>query len=59
MELHEARGSNGFGYNPISYQDILSWAILTCRTPSSWEVSTIKALDALFLNPSEEQQESE
>ena len=44
-ELHTARGSNGFGLNPISYTEIKSYFDLIDIQPEEWEVNLIKALD--------------
>jgi hypothetical protein len=49
MQLDEARGNNGFGPNPISYSEIAWWAMLTGTAPTSFEVSLIRAIDALCL----------
>jgi hypothetical protein len=49
-ELHCARGSSGFGPNPIQYVDIAAWAALTGREPSPEEVAAIVRIDRAFLN---------
>ncbi|MFP1634084.1 hypothetical protein ACLB6G_20330 [Zhengella sp. ZM62] len=49
-ELDAARGSNGFGANPISYPDIAAWRELTGAEPLPWEVRALKAMDAAYLN---------
>ena len=49
-ELAGARGSNGYGPNPIGYQDILAWATLTGTAPYPAEVSVILELDRLYLS---------
>lgn len=47
-ELAAAR-SSGFGPNPIGYQDILAWAIVTRRRVAPWQVQAIRALDGQML----------
>ena len=50
LELHNGRTSNGFGVNPISYQDIDAWKRLTGRddvTPA--DIAILKQLDNVFL----------
>lgn len=49
LDLHVARGSNGFGPSALSYSEILAWATLTRVAPTPWEVSVIKRLDAVYL----------
>lgn len=50
IELHNARGSNGFGMNPISYSEIKAWSELTDNHPTSEDVRLIKMLDRIALN---------
>lgn len=49
-ELDAARGSNGFGLNPISYEAIQAWSAMTGAAPEPWEVSTLKAMDMGLLS---------
>ncbi len=49
LELHHARGGNGFGANPIAYGEIVAWMRLTGNCPSAFEVGAIKALDGVYL----------
>lgn len=49
-ELHAARGSNGYGPNPISYQELEAWSRLTGRVPSLWAIEQIRTLDRLYLS---------
>lgn len=49
MELSGSRTSNGFGLNPISFTEILSWATLAGVAPTPWEVRLLKRLDAATL----------
>jgi hypothetical protein len=47
-ELAAARGSNGFGPNPISYADIAAWSRLTRTIVRPIEVSVLLHLDHVF-----------
>lgn len=49
-ELAAARGSNGWGLNPICYAEIAAWAALTGRDPSPFEVGCIARLDRAELS---------
>jgi hypothetical protein len=49
VELHEGRGSNGYGSNPISWQDLAAWQSISGVTLTAWEVSVIRALDAVAM----------
>lgn len=49
-ELGAARGSNGFGPEPIGYAEIDAWSRLTGRDPDPFEVRAIRALDRVFLH---------
>jgi hypothetical protein len=49
-ELNAARGSSGFGPQPISYGEIAAWAALTHAAPDPFDVECIVALDRCFLN---------
>lgn len=49
MELHAARGSNGFGPSPIGFADLAAWAQLTKRAPTAFEVMALRALDHAYL----------
>ncbi|MCY1042711.1 hypothetical protein OV208_15410 [Corallococcus sp. bb12-1] len=48
-ELSNARGAGAFSLNPISFQDIESWARLTGSRPTSFEVQLLRRLDEAFL----------
>ena len=45
IDLHNARGSNGFGINPINYTEIKAYCDLMDILPEEWEVILIKRLD--------------
>jgi hypothetical protein len=49
-ELHAARGSGGFGPNPIGYVDIDAYARLTRRRLSPFEVAIVVRIDRAFLS---------
>lgn len=49
LELHAARGSNGFGAGPIGWTDIDAWARQMRRKPAAWEVAAIRELDRVYL----------
>jgi hypothetical protein len=49
MDLHSARGSNGFGINPLSYTEIDAWNRITCAGLTAQEVKIIKRLDMIYL----------
>lgn len=55
VELHDARGSNGFGINPISYQDLLAYCQLTHTYLEPWEVDLIRKFDREALKVYQEQ----
>lgn len=47
--LHTNRTSNGFGVNPITYQDMWFFFQLEGIEPQSWELELIKRFDIIFL----------
>lgn len=49
LELSAARGSGGFGPNPISYCDIADWARLYARDPQPFEVRCLVDIDREFM----------
>jgi hypothetical protein len=50
IELSRTRTSNGFGANPISYNEIVSWSDLTGVRPDNIEVQALMALDSAFMS---------
>jgi len=56
LELHSARGSNGFGANPISYTEIDAWTRLSGYVLSPQDVKIIKLLDRVYLAHQNKQQ---
>ena len=59
ISLHNARGSNGYSLNPISYIDILSYCTLYQIDISKWEVETIRRLDNVALEEATNQSKRE
>ena len=59
IELNNARSSNGFGVNPLSYVEIDAYFRLNQITPETWEVSVIKKLDNIALEAYAEQVKQE
>lgn len=50
LELHQARGGNGFGPSPISFRDLRDWTEMTRTRPEPWEVRAILKIDQAYLN---------
>ena len=50
IDLANARTSNGYGPNPISYTEINSWNDLTGSCVTPFEVKIIKRLDITYIN---------
>ena len=48
-ELARTRRSHGWGPEPLSYPDILAWALLTQSSPRPAEVAALLALDQAYL----------
>lgn len=59
IDLHNARSSNGFGVNPISYTEIYSYFSLINIEPEEWEIDLIKKFDSEALKAFSKQAESE
>lgn len=49
-QLHNARSSNGYSANPITYSEIESWNRLTDAQVTPLEVKIIRRLDNIYLN---------
>ena len=49
MELSGARGSNGFGPNPLSWQALDAYARLSGVGLTPYEAETIRAMDLAFM----------
>jgi hypothetical protein len=48
QELSACRGMNGFGFEPIGWQDIDAWSRLRGIRPTRFELQALQALDAAF-----------
>ena len=59
LDLHNARSSNGFGVNPISYTEIKSYFDLIEIKPEDWELELLKKFDASALSAFAKQAETE
>jgi len=59
IDLHNARSSNGFGVNPISYSEMCSYFQLFEIQPHDWEIETIRKLDKVALDAFAEQAKKE
>lgn len=57
LELHNARTSNGFGINPISFTEIDAWARLTNKPVSPGDINIIRQLDNIFLKHNAKEQD--
>lgn len=49
LDLHKGRSYGMNGGNPLTWSDIVAWCNLTGIVLSSWEVTTIKALDMAWV----------
>lgn len=49
LDLHKGRSYGMNGGNPLTWSDIAAWCNLTGIVLSSWEVTTIKALDMAWV----------
>lgn len=56
LQLSNARSSNGYSANPISYPDIAAWNELNEIDVTPLEVKIIKRLDIIYLNHQAEKQ---
>lgn len=54
-ELCAARTHHEGGANPIGYAEIEAWARLTHRVPQPWEIEWLRALDRIWLTPTDEE----
>lgn len=50
LDLHQTRGSNGFGPSPLAYRDIRDWSELTGQRLEPWEVRAIMGIDRAYLS---------
>lgn len=56
IELNNARTSNGYTLNPISFIEIDAWNRLMNKRVTAQEISILKQLDAVFMNHYQQQQ---
>jgi hypothetical protein len=56
LELNDARTSNGYSLNAISYTEIDAWNRLMNKNISSEDIVIIKKLDSIFLQHYQKQQ---
>jgi hypothetical protein len=49
LELHSARGGNGYSPNPIGFSELVAWQQLREWPLDSWEVEAIRQIDAAYL----------
>jgi hypothetical protein len=47
--LHKARGSNGFGPNPLAWSEIRAYCELMQARLDPWEIEAIKVVDDEYL----------
>lgn len=59
IDLHNSRGSNGFGVNCISYTEIDAYFRLMDIKPAEWEIQVIKRLDNLAMKIQSEESEKQ
>ncbi|MDD1627270.1 MAG: hypothetical protein LUQ26_07325 [Methylococcaceae bacterium] len=56
LQLHCARGSNGFGPASINYHDILAWQTVTETQLKPFELRAILAMDIEYMKAISDQQ---
>lgn len=49
QDLNGARTSNGFGPNPISFQDVQAYCVLTGVSLTPWDVRILRRMDQTYL----------
>lgn len=49
ISLHSTRTAGFSGPNPISYNEILAWKVLTQSPLQSWEIDVVKKLDQTYM----------
>lgn len=58
MDLHNWRGSGGFGPQVLTVADVESYCRITGQRLTAWELETIKLLDSVAMRISLEQQKA-
>jgi hypothetical protein len=56
LELNDARTSNGYSMNPITFTELDAWNRLARKRITAQEISIIKQLDGVFLQHCQQQQ---
>ena len=59
IELNNKRSSNGFGVNPISYQEMHAYCQLHGTELELWEITVINKFDSVVLDLYSKKQEAE
>lgn len=59
LSLHRARGSNGWGANPIAWSEIDAFCRLTGTALDPWEVDAVRAVDEAFIESSASNNDAE
>jgi hypothetical protein len=59
LELHNARGMGGFGYNPITFTEIASYCHLFEFKLNTWEIVLIRKFDSVVMELFAKRQESD
>lgn len=49
VELSNRRGGTGFGANPITWEALQAWVVLTGNELQSWELDAIMTLDGIYM----------
>lgn len=49
VDLSAARGSNGWGPNPIGFAEIDAWSRLNREPVRPWELAILKAMDTAYM----------
>lgn len=49
IAMHERRGSNGYGPNPITWHDIAAWQAVSGLVLTPWEASVVGTLDGVAM----------
>lgn len=56
LELNDARTSNGYSMNPVSFTELDAWNRLVKKDITAQEISIIKQLDGVFLHHYQQKQ---
>lgn len=50
LELHDSRGSNGWGPSRITYADLRAYSDMTGTTLEAWEIEALRKADSVWLS---------